>query len=485
MLRKRKYYLWLSVACMLNCCALLAQSLPHDSLAHVPISDTTVVPATTIFTVGDIIITGNKKTRANIILREIPFRKGENYPLKVLIEKFEDARRQLMNTALFHTVVVAAGSFEGNKVNISVTVKERWYLFPAPYFKPIDRNLNQWLIEQKASLKRVEYGAKLYYYNATGRNDKFKFLFIRGYTKQLSFSYDRLYIDKRLKWGLRTGFSSGNNRELNYNTIGDKQVFLKDNENYVGKFLNAYAELTYRRAIKTRHSFGIGFSKTEVEDSILKLNPIYLSRSGARNISVPSLFYSMGYYDLDYNAYPTKGYAAEIYFAKRGFNSQFNLWELHVKGAGYWPLWPKTFLNVIVYAGIKVPFKQPYINQRFLGYGDNFLQGMEYYVIDGVAGGLLKTSFNREMLNFKVRIPNIKKGKEPQYIPFRIFTKVFANTGYVHNPQPGENGLSNKMLYSGGFGIDIISIYDITFKFEWSFNQLGENGLFLHRKSIF
>lgn len=79
----------------------------------------------------------------------------------------------------------------------------------------------------KASLKRVEYGAKLYYYNATGRNDKLKFLFINGYTKQLSFSYDRLYIDKKLKWGMKTGFAAGKNREINYNTINDKQVFIK------------------------------------------------------------------------------------------------------------------------------------------------------------------------------------------------------------------------------------------------------------------
>jgi hypothetical protein len=41
------------------------------------------------------------------------------------------------------------------------------------------------------------------------------------------------------------------------------------------------------------------------------------------------------------------------------------------------------------------------------------------------------------------------------------------------------------MLYSGGVGIDIVTFYDIILKFEWSFNQLGENGLYLHRKSVF
>jgi hypothetical protein len=41
------------------------------------------------------------------------------------------------------------------------------------------------------------------------------------------------------------------------------------------------------------------------------------------------------------------------------------------------------------------------------------------------------------------------------------------------------------MLYSGGLGIDIITFYDVVIKLEWSFNQLGQNGLFLHRKTIF
>ena len=41
------------------------------------------------------------------------------------------------------------------------------------------------------------------------------------------------------------------------------------------------------------------------------------------------------------------------------------------------------------------------------------------------------------------------------------------------------------MLYSGGFGIDILTFYDINLKIEYSFNQLNENGLFLHSNGGF
>ncbi len=475
-----KYHLWL--LCFVACgFSMKAQ----EATITGPETDSVSVSAfATDCFIGKITVVGNKITKESIILREIPIRTGETYPLNVLVEKFEDARRQLMNTALFHSVVVAAENFEATTVHVIITVKERWYIFPAPIFKPVDRNLNQWIVQQKAKLDRVEYGGKLYYYNTTGRNDKLKFQFIDGYSRQFSISYDRLYVDKKMKWGLKLGFYTGRNREFNYNTIDDKQAFFKDPDNFTSKFLNSNVNLTYRRAIRTTHSFGIAYSVRDLADTILTLNPDYF-KHGTNTIRIPGIYYSLGHYNLDFNPYPTKGYAAEFSFSKRGFTREFDSWEFTAKGFGSWHLSPQTFFSASIYGGVKMPFRQPYFNKRFLGYGDSFIHGYEYYVVDGVAGGYLKLSLNSELFNFKIRIPPVKKGKEATYIPFRFVGKVFGNTGYVYDPEPGNNILPNKMLYSGGIGLDIISFYDLVFKIEWSFNQLGENGLFLHRKSIF
>ncbi|HEY6062967.1 MAG TPA: hypothetical protein VIV35_05130, partial [Chitinophagaceae bacterium] len=345
------------------------------------------------------------------------------------------------------------------------------------------RNLNQWIVEQKASLSRVNYGAKLLYNNATGYNDKLRIYLISGYTRQFSFSYDRLYIDNKLKWGMNVGFAIGKNREVNYNTIKDKQVFLKDNDNYLRSYATANAEITYRRAIKTRHRFGVSYTVEDVKDTVLVLNPSYY-QSGRNKIRYPIVYYNMAYYDFDYIPYPTKGYAAQFSVSKKGFNKIINVWEFSAKGSGNWHLSPKLFLNLNLYGGIRLPFHQPYVNQRFFGYGDVFMQGYEYFVVDGVAGGYLKATLTREVLDFNIRVPR-KKGKVAEHIPVRIFGKIYGNTGYVYNPQPGNNFLSNKMLYSGGLGIDILTFYDVTFKLEYTFNQLGQNGLFLHRKTIF
>src|SRR2546430_1914283 len=91
--------------------------------------------------IGNIKISGNKKTRNDIILRELPFRSGEEYQLTVFNKRLEDAQRQLMNTTLFQYVILDARNNADSTTDILVTVKERWYIFPLPYFKPVDRNL--------------------------------------------------------------------------------------------------------------------------------------------------------------------------------------------------------------------------------------------------------------------------------------------------------------------------------------------------------
>ena len=57
--------------------------------------------------------------------------------------------------------------------------------------------------------------------------------------------------------------------------------------------------------------------------------------------------------------------------------------------------------------------------------------------------------------------------------------------GFSYNKEQFNTKLGNKLLYTTGFGLDVVSLYDTTLRLEYSFNQLGENGLFLHAKSLF
>jgi hypothetical protein len=70
-------------------------------------------------------------------------------------------------------------------------------------------------------------------------------------------------------------------------------------------------------------------------------------------------------------------------------------------------------------------------------------------------------------------------------IPFRIYATAFSDGGYAYNENFYAHSLVNRLLYTAGFGIDIVTFYDLTFRFDYSFNQLGQNGLFLHIRNDF
>ena len=105
-------------------------------------------------------------------------------------------------------------------------------------------------------------------------------------------------------------------------------------------------------------------------------------------------------------------------------------------------------------------------------------------MIDGVAGAYVKAAMTRRLFKFDFRLPGTKK-IAPQKIPINIYGRVYGNAGYIYNKYSEGNFLNNKMLYSTGVGLDITTIYDFTLKLEWSFNQLGQNGLYFHRKTLF
>jgi hypothetical protein len=75
------------------------------------------------------------------------------------------------------------------------------------------------------------------------------------------------------------------------------------------------------------------------------------------------------------------------------------------------------------------------------------------------------------------------KGAE---IPFSIFARVFADAGYVKDDLYYQNNfLANQFLFGTGVAIDLVLIYDTSFRFEYSVNRMGEHALFYHFSTYF
>jgi outer membrane protein assembly factor BamA len=477
----KKYYAVVAVLLLGNT-LLWAQPLATDTQVVVTKSEVVATPErqSSPFVVGNIYIEGNKRTKPYIIARELPFKTGDSIYLPELVAGFEVSRRQLFNTGLFNEVVVALKSFRGYEVDIIIQVKERWYFFPIPYVKPVDRNLSEWS-RQGYGVNRLNYGIKFTQYNFTGRNDKLKFWLLTGYTKKFEFQYDQPYADKTLRHGYGIGFSYSFNREINYATVKNQQMFTDSLTDGIKRW-EGKIEYTYRPGLRTFHAVRLSVVREQVDSQLLDLNPKYYTAHSSA-VTYPELAYNIKYVNVDYVHFPLTGWVVEAGIVKRGINKDMNMWQINAKINKGWQVAKKTYYALQANGVLRVPFDQPYINHRMFGYGDMFLRGLERYVIDGVGGILTRSSLRRELVRFNIRTH--LKSKSHDRIPFRIYARTFGDMGYAYNKNFTNNSLTNRMLYTGGFGLDIVTFYDFILRFDYSFNQLGQNGLFLHVKNDF
>lgn len=427
-------------------------------------------------TIRNVISSGNKITKDYIIAREVPLKQGEKYSISDVLKNIPLAKQNLLNTGLFIDVSVDFTNWSSDSLDILVDVKERWYYFPVPYLKPVDRNFNVWIKEYNASLSRVNYGVKLIGYNVSGRNDKLNIWLISGYSRQVVLNYTAPYFDKSLKNGISVDFLYAANKEINYTTADNKQSFYKDPNEFVTSRLRVGVGYSYRTGYIKRHTARISYNIVKINDSVFQKNPHYFD-DGQKTAKFPELYYQYQSITVDYIPYPLKGFQWEASLMKRGFDKTMNLWELNFKGGRYWEFLPKYYVALQGNATLKLPFDQPYYNVQLLGYGDTFLRGLENYVIDGTASAILKTTFRREVWSPKLRTG--LKSRTYGTIPFKFFFKVYGDAGYAYNKMPApSNTLANRLLYTGGGGLDIWSIYDAIISVEYSFNQLGQRGLF-------
>jgi outer membrane protein assembly factor BamA len=465
-----------------NWCQLPATSSAADTVRPVT-ADTTRKEI--ILIINEIFITGNKKTKTNTIKRELPFKKGDSLYLRQLIAGFQRTKELLINTRLFNDVIVSLKSFHGRQVDIQIDVKERWYIFPVPYFRPIDRNLSAWA-EKNYSLSRVNYGIKFLHNNFTGRNDRLRMWLITGYTRQLQLNYDQPVADKSMKHGFGFGVLYAALKEININTSNNEQTFVNtETLNNTGKYLFKQSSATlnyfYRPALTTRHLVKLGFNYIQTDSAVSAISPKYLNK-GVQKVFYPELSYTLEYQKVDYIGYVLKGFMGDVNFTRRGINSEMNLSQFSGRFTSGWALGHQFYFGLQGYGVVKLPLEQPYFNQRLFGYGEIYLRGLEKYVVDGVAGTMLRSTVRKHLFSFSMpggRIPTLQR------IPFAFYAKIFGDMGYAYNKTFTQNSLVNRMLYTTGAGIDVVSSYDFIFRCEYSFNQLGQSGFFFHIRNDF
>ena len=438
-------------------------------------------------TVGTIEISGNKKTKGNIIYRELLIATGNQLSHGEFSKRINQSRLNLLNTSLFNFVTIDtvpikdSGTEETMRIRISVL--ERWFLWPVPIMQITDRNINSWL--QTSDFTRINYGVDLKWYNFTGRMDELDAVIQLGKNHYLSLAYQNPYIDKKKHVGI--GFEAGykNNREEGYLTEHDKLLFAFVSEGLsTEKYFSVNS--TYRNSIFTTHQVVVGFRSFLFSDSLLTLNPDY-SYSNVDQPKFLNLYYKLKIDHRDIKYYPLKGWYADLELNKSGLGFSF---EKPVDIA-----WAKTttrFYSQLAkrwYTGnsfigkVSSGSQQPYFLIQGLGYSRDYVRGYEYNVIDGKHFGIVRSNIKYAII--PEHIHNIGFIPTPKFsmIHYAVYLTVFADAAYVWQPQwigQFNNVLPRTFLAGVGLGVDMVTYYDKVIRIEYAINKSGKSGIFIH-----
>lgn len=470
---------------MLCCCfilsitgtvCVLAQSPIPDSLIQNSLQDTSSIK----IIIGAIKITGNKHTKSYIIAREIPFKTGDTLLQAAITKTFLQARNQVYNINLFTEVDFDSIPQANGTLQVNVSVKERWYIFPTPQFQLFDRSFNEWIKTYNADFNRVIYGVKFDHYNFSGRKDELKVYLLNGYSRNVSASYSAPYSNSKLTQGFALAAGYTQNREIGYKLNYNNRLLNYTRPGFVRNNFNAAIGYSFRKGFFKTTNIFLGVNYTSIDDSVLnvKYNPSFFNSTASRQL-IPDFAVNVRYSNTNNVNYPQKGLIYTYGISKRGLKFKGDINNVTLSGSfSKFFTHSHNFYSIIQSSAIlKLPFEQAFINRRALGFGNLYLRGQEVYIIDGVAAAVAKYTFSKKVGAFKVKVPF--KIKSVPYIPFKFFAKTYTDVGYSYLSKKYDSRLNNKFLYTGGFGLDIVTLYDIVIKLEYSFNQLGEKGLFL------
>ena len=456
--------------------------------------DTTV---NRLLQVNRVIIIGNKVTRDRIISRELSLKPGDTISSKLLPQVLTRDKNKIYNLRLFNTVTVRVLQMTSINIDILVEVTERWYLFPSPIFELSDRNFNEWYQNYHHDFSRVNYGIHLDQKNFRGRNETLRVTAQFGFARKFDLSYQIPYIDQKQKQGIVLNFDYGEPRNLAYFTDNHILQYIRLPQ-ILKRTYGFGVSYSYRKSFYETHSVSVGYRSGTIADTVRKGNPNYYKNSTTSQHYV-GMSYSFNSDHRDVILYPLKGYQYTAYIAYSGLgSSSVNLFEINLSQARHWDLRRKYYLSNFTAGYLSTPSSQPYNLYSALGYRRQVVRGYEIYVIEGPRYAINKTTFKKRIFYRTWRWEGLPL-EQFRHIPIAIYIKGYFDLGYVQNYPYYQNyppsdlntatgintRLSNTLLAGAGGGLDVVSLYDLVFRFEYTFTRQGTHGFFFNVKKEF
>jgi outer membrane protein assembly factor BamA len=430
-------------------------------------------------------ISGNSQTRESVITRELTFKTGDTISYSSIDDIIARSRENLLNTSLFNFVTITKNTID-DRTDISIVVEERWYTWPSLILKYEDRNFSAWL--KAKDLSKSRYGISVDRFNCFGRKETLNLSFSFGFANQLIISYKNIALDRNRRHFIGADIEFSNEDEVIFKTHFNEPLIYKSRFHTVFQRKKYTLNYLYRPYIYYTHSFYLNYFEYSLQDTIIKLNPDYFGN----NISTQKCFtfdYVFTRDTRDSKAYPLKGLFFET-LVRQTVSTPFSKYSFY--STSILPSFYKyvQLNNRLYYAGginFKFSFssRYSYFYSKSLGYKYN-LHGFEYNTIEGQQFIVVKNLIKFTLLKTRVTrlkfIPINKFNK----IPYAVYLNIFNDAGYVNNKyKTPENSYSNRIIYSVGAGLDLVTYYDRTLRADYSINCFGKSGIYLHLTAPF
>jgi hypothetical protein len=228
------------------------------------------------------------------------------------------------------------------------------------------------------------------------------------------------------------------------------------------------------------------YNFVQIDDTIAKLNPNYFL-NGRTSQRYFSLKYEYRYDYRDIVSYPLKGSIVVLSAEKLGLSNydDLNQVELGADYVKYTSLGSGFYLANQLKVKASFPKNQPYYNLRALGYQKDYVRGYDLNVIEGQGYLLSKNTLKKRIVKGNFNLDKLIGWKQFNKIPFAVYLKTYFDMGYVNNQMdyPENKRYLNTLLPGGGFGVDIVTFYDMVLRVEASRNKEGKNFVFFNMKA--
>lgn len=439
--------------------------------------------------INSIYIIGNEKTKKNIILREIDLQTGIYYDWEEFIQTIEADKKKIYNLQLFNSVEITPLLTGSDQIELLVAVTERWYIIPNIILNLADRNLAEWWTNQNRDLSRVNFGGRLIHNNVGGRNEKLRVGGQWGFVRSFEVLYSKPYIDKNQKHGLAFQYTYFTQKTIPVRSDNNRQIFFRnENEDVLRRNSSAFLRYTYRGSYYNFHFVTFGYTNTRINEEVFTQNPNYFIH-GDNSLNFLMMSYSFRHDNRDNIAYATEGQLLNMTLTRYGLlpYDDVNDVEFSMNANKYKRLNSKFHIASGLSFNYFFGQSQPYTLVRGIGYNPNFIRGYELNVIEGQQLVVHKNSLRFKLFDFGFDVSKMVPMDEFSYFPFKFYLSANYDHGFVNdkNRLPENLRLTNKYLFGYGLGIDLVTLYDMVIRLEYSINNQNERALFFNIRAPF